>query len=173
MLFFCLKPFQQQLGNWIGTTVVFPRGFVLTFRKSARENGIIAQVAVCRATTVEMNGSTFRSGLPDIAGMEHYRVEQDRGAGRTGDVICLCEVVSVERLLSRMCRTGQNAKGMRCVVYIVQVKDNGYVWGGVGDFTRSTADIAVPTATGGTIGIGATNSHRMFFRTQIRTHNRL
>ena len=97
--------------------------------------------------------------------MEHYRIEQDGGAGGAGDVMRLCEVISVERLISRLSRTGQNAKGMRRVVHIVQVKDNGGIRGGMGDFTRSTTDIAVPAATDGPIKIGTTNPYRMFLCT--------
>ena len=64
--------------------------------------------------------------------MEHYRIEQDGGAGGAGDVMRLREVISVERLIPKMSRTGQNTKGMRRVIHIVQIKDNGYIWGVVG-----------------------------------------
>ena len=44
--------------------------------------------------------------------MEHYRIEQDGGAGGAGDVMRLREVISVERLIPKMPRTGQNTKNL-------------------------------------------------------------
>ena len=70
MLFSLWEPFYQELRDWVGTAVVVLGGFILALPQTARENRVIAEVAVCCSTTIDVDSATLGGSASDIAGME-------------------------------------------------------------------------------------------------------
>ena len=119
------KPFHQKLSYRIGAAVILLCGFILAFPQAAWKNRVIAQVSICRAATVDVNRATLGRGLPDIAGMEHPRIEQNRRASGSDEVLRRIKTVSVKRRSFRgLRRAGQDAEGVRCVIHIREIKDH-------------------------------------------------
>ena len=86
---------------------------------------MVAEVSVCRAATVDVDGAPLRRGVPDIAGVKGCCVEENRCAGATDEVLRRAEIVSLKReSFCGLRRAGQDAEGVRRVIHICQVKND-------------------------------------------------
>ena len=80
---------------------------------------MVTEVSVCGAATVDVDGTSFGKGPPDIASVEGCCIEKDRCPGGTDEVLRRPEIVRLKRKsVSGLRCAGQDAEGVRRVIYI-------------------------------------------------------